>query len=69
MWGGKQKKMCFAACGCGQVEDEKQLSQKQDRQGTAPIPGVELNAGSLVSLIISLHTAIKVDGEIGLYSK
>lgn len=64
-----QKKMCFAACGCGQVEDEEQLSQRQDRQGIAPIPGVELNADSLVSLTISLHSAVKVDGEIGLYIK
>lgn len=50
-------------------EDEEQLSQRQDRQGTAPIPGAELKAGSLVSLTISLHTAIKVGGEMGLYIK
>lgn len=50
-------------------EDEEQLSQRQDRQGTASIPGAELKAGSLVSLTISLHTAIKVGGEMGLYIK
>lgn len=56
--------MCFAAHGCGQVEDEEQLSQRQDRQGTAPVPGAELKADSLVSLTISLHIAIKVAGEM-----
>lgn len=45
--------MCFAAHGCGQVEDEEQLSQRQDREGTAPVPGAELKADSLVSLTIS----------------
>lgn len=57
--------MCSAAHGCGQVGDEEQLSQRQDRQGTAP----ELKGDSLVSLTISLHIPTKVGGEMGLYIK
>lgn len=48
--------MCFAAHGCGQVEDEEQLSQRQDRQDT----GIKVNADSSLFLTISLHTAIKL---------
>lgn len=68
-WNKTRRKCVLWHVGVGRQKrrQEEQLRQSQDVQGTAPLPGAEPKADSLIFLTVSLRIAAKVGRETRLY--